>query len=90
MLLGTRGASTLSPANSNAATDATATVAKFIPLIRRLLNEPRVTTKANEVIARLSERIVSRGLRAAFGLPEPAYESDDLEKSSKNNLLYKK
>lgn len=87
LLLGTRGASTLTSANSNAATDAANTISKFIPLIRRLSNEPRVTKKANEVIARLSERMVSRGLRAAFGLPEPTFEPDESERNSKTAKL---
>jgi hypothetical protein len=83
LLLGTRGASTLaSSANSNAASDAANTVTKFIPLIRRLSQEPRVTSKANEVVARLGERMVSRGLRAVFGLPEPVFDSVDSKKSS--------
>lgn len=67
LLLGSRGASTIT------ATDATNTIAKFTPLIRKLSQEPRVTGKANEVIARLGERMVSRGLRSVFGLPEQSY-----------------
>ena len=64
LLLGTRGASTIT------AFDATNTIAKFTPLVRKLSKEPRVTNKTNEVIARLGERMVSRGLRSLFGLPE--------------------
>lgn len=82
LLLGTRGASSLASANSNAAKDAADTIAKFAPLIRRLSREPRVANKANEVIARLGERLVSRGLRAVFGLPQPAFDSQGSEKST--------
>ena len=47
----------------------------IIPLVRKLSQEPRVTAKANEVVARLGERLISRGLRAFFGLPEPTFDS---------------
>lgn len=73
LLLGTKGASKLTSSNTNPAADAANTVSKFLPLLRKLAQEPRVTSKANEVIARLGERMVSRGLRAAFGLPEPVF-----------------
>ena len=74
LLLGTRGASSLTSTtnNSNAAVN---TISKFIPLVRKLSQEPRVTEKAKEVVGRLGERLVSRGLRAAFGLPEPIFET---------------
>eukprot|EP00584_Thalassiosira_punctigera_P005369 CAMPEP_0172544070 /NCGR_PEP_ID=MMETSP1067-20121228/14306_1 /TAXON_ID=265564 ORGANISM="Thalassiosira punctigera, Strain Tpunct2005C2" /NCGR_SAMPLE_ID=MMETSP1067 /ASSEMBLY_ACC=CAM_ASM_000444 /LENGTH=978 /DNA_ID=CAMNT_0013330569 /DNA_START=63 /DNA_END=2999 /DNA_ORIENTATION=- len=74
LLLGTQGASSLtaSTKNSNAAVS---TISKFIPLVRKLSQEPRVTSKANEVVARLGERLVSRGLRAAFGLAPPVFET---------------
>jgi hypothetical protein len=85
LLLGTRGASTLTAANTNAATDAANTITKFLPLIRRLAQEPRVTNKANEVIARLGERMVSRGLRAVFGLPEPTF-LDTLDSEKRSSL----
>jgi hypothetical protein len=77
-VLGTRGASSLAAAsnNSNSAAAATVdTINKFIPLIRKLSQEPRVTSKASEVVARLGEKLVSRGLRAAFGLPPPAFDT---------------
>ncbi|KAL7512379.1 hypothetical protein ACHAXN_009361 [Cyclotella atomus] len=83
LLLGTRGASSLSSANSNTATEAANTITKFVPLIRRLSKEPRVTSKANEVIARLGERMVSRGLRSVFGLPEPVF--DETNNSAKTS-----
>jgi len=77
-ILGTRGASSLAAAsnNSNSAAAATVdTINKFIPLMRKLSQEPRITNKASEVVARLGERLVSRGLRVAFGLPPPALDT---------------
>ena len=77
-ILGTRGASSLAGAsnNSNSAAAATVdTINKFKPLMRKLSQEPRITNKASEVVARLGERLVSRGLRAAFGLPPPALDT---------------
>ena len=76
-VLGTRGVSSLAAtSNSNsAAADTVNTINKFIPLVRKLSQEPRVTRKASEVVARLGERLVSRGLRVAFGLPPPAFET---------------
>lgn len=78
-LLGTRGASSLTTvaSNSNAAADAADTISKFVPLVRKLSQEPRITNKANEVVARLGERLVSRGLRAAFGLPPPVFDAEE-------------
>ena len=76
LLLGTRGASSFTTVNNgNVASDAAKAISKFVPLIRKLSQEPRVTRKANEVVARLGERIVSRGLRAAFGLPPPVFQN---------------
>jgi aarF domain-containing kinase len=46
---------------------------KFVPIVRKLAQEPRVQRTANEIIARLGERMLSRGLRAAFGLPPPLF-----------------
>lgn len=79
VLLGIRGASSLTAVTTtgNAATNAANTIREFVPLLRKLSNEPRVTNKANEVVARLSERLVSRSLRAAFGLPPPVFESTE-------------
>lgn len=74
-LIGTRGASSLStPSNTNAAADAVSTMSKFTPIVQKLMQEPRITSKASEVVARLSERAVSRSLRAAFGLAPPSFE----------------
>lgn len=47
--------------------------AKFIPIVRKLSQEPRVQRTANEILAQLGERLLSRGLRAAFGLPPPSF-----------------
>lgn len=47
--------------------------AKFVPIIRKLVVEPRIQRAANEILAKLGERILSRGLRAAFGLPPPVF-----------------
>ena len=49
-------------------------VSKFLPIIRKLAQEPRVQRTANEVVARLGERVLSRGLRAVFGLPPPVFD----------------
>lgn len=76
LLLGIQGASSLTAATAsggNAAADAASTLSKFVPLLRKLAAEPRVTDKANEVVARLSERLVSRSLRAVFRLPPPVF-----------------
>lgn len=82
LLLGSRGASSLAATSSgNPAANAANTVTKFVPLVRKLSQEPRVTSKANEVVARLSERLVSRGLRAVFGLPPPVFEQAEAIKS---------
>ena len=77
LLLGSRGASSLAATtkNNNSAADTASTISKFIPLVRKLSQEPRVTSKASEIVARLGERLVSRSLRAAFGLPEPTFET---------------
>lgn len=56
---------------SGSATDAS----KFVPLLRKLSQESRVQRTANEVLARLGERVLSRSLRAAFGLPAPVFEN---------------
>ena len=47
---------------------------KFIPLVRKLAQEPRMQRISSEVVARLGERLWSRSLRAAFGLPPPKFE----------------
>mmetsp|Transcript_10083 Transcript_10083/g.14260 ORF Transcript_10083/g.14260 Transcript_10083/m.14260 type:complete len:270 (+) Transcript_10083:37-846(+) len=48
--------------------------AKFVPILRKLGQEPRVQRTASEMVARLGERMLSRGLRAAFGLPPPRFD----------------
>ena len=77
-LLGTTGASSLtSSTNKNPASETADALSRLVPIARKLSAEPRVVRKANEVVARLSERLVSRSLRAAFGLPEPVFREDD-------------
>lgn len=83
LLLGTRGASSLAATtNSNAAANTANTISQFVPLVRKLSQEPRIRRKANEVVARLGERLVSRGLRATFGLPPPVFEAVDAVKDA--------
>jgi len=48
--------------------------AKFVPIVRKLAQEPRVQRLTSEIIARIGERMLSRGLRAAFGLPPPNFD----------------
>ena len=48
---------------------------KFVPLVRKLAQEPRVQRTAGEVVAKLGERALSRTLRAAFRLPPPMFKS---------------
>ena len=47
--------------------------AMFVPIVRKLSQEPTVQRAANEILARLGERLLSRGLRAVFGLPPPMF-----------------
>ncbi|CAB9527539.1 protein kinase UbiB [Seminavis robusta] len=47
--------------------------AKFVPILRKLGQEPRIQRTLNEIVAKLGERMLSRGLRAAFGLPPPIF-----------------
>ncbi len=42
---------------------------KLIPIVRRLSQEPKIQRVASEILARLGELILSRSLRAVFGLP---------------------
>lgn len=49
-------------------------VSKYVPIIRKLAQEPKVQRTANEVVARLGERALSRTLRALFGLPPPKFD----------------
>lgn len=46
---------------------------KYVPIVRRMSQDPRVRRTASEVVARIGERALSRGLRAAFGLPPPNF-----------------
>lgn len=43
---------------------------KLIAILRRLSREPKIQQVASEIAARLGERILSRSLRALFGLPQ--------------------
>jgi predicted unusual protein kinase regulating ubiquinone biosynthesis (AarF/ABC1/UbiB family) len=42
---------------------------KLVPIVRRLSQEPKIQRVASEIVAKLGERILSRSLRAVFGLP---------------------
>jgi hypothetical protein len=48
-------------------------IANFVPVVRKLAQDSRVQRVASEIIAKLGERLLSRGLRAAFGLPPPTF-----------------
>ncbi len=56
--------------------------AKFVPIMRKLAQDPRVQRIANEIVARLGERLLSRSLRAAFGLPPPVFDRRGSEAST--------
>jgi hypothetical protein len=47
--------------------------AKFVPVVRKLAQDARIQRMSNEVLARLGERLLSRGLRSIFGLPPPMF-----------------
>ena len=46
---------------------------KFVPIVRKLSQSSRIRRTANVIAARLGERVLSRGLRAVFGLPPPSF-----------------
>lgn len=46
---------------------------RFVPIVRKLSQEPRIRNTANVIAARLGDRVLSRGLRAVFGLPPPEF-----------------
>ncbi|KAL3906035.1 MAG: hypothetical protein SGILL_009441, partial [Bacillariaceae sp.] len=50
---------------------------KFVPIFRKLAQEPKIQRTANEIVARLGERVLSRSLRALFGLPPPKFDGKD-------------
>lgn len=50
--------------------------ARYLPLVRKLSQEPRIQRAASDIVARLGERLLSRGLRAAFGLPAPDFNEE--------------
>jgi hypothetical protein len=62
---------------------------KFIPVLRKLSQDPKVQRTANEVLARLGERLLSRGLRAAFGLPPPSF-TDRSDTTVTEDLVYRR
>jgi len=56
--------------NNNNGSDANnMDVMKWIPILRKLANEPVIQQTLSEIVAQLGERALSRTLRAAFGLP---------------------
>ena len=52
-------------------------LSKFVPIVRKLAQEPKIQKAASEVVARLGERVLSRSLRAVFGLPPPVFGTKD-------------
>lgn len=50
---------------------------KFVPILRKLGQEPRVQRASSEIIAKLGERLLSRSLRAAFGLAPPSFDGSN-------------
>ena len=53
--------------------DSNTDYSKFVPIVRKLAQEPKIQRAASEVVARLGERVLSRSLRAVFGLPPPSF-----------------
>ncbi len=49
-------------------------ISKFVPIVRKLAQQPKIQRTANEIVARLGERVLSRSLRAVFGLPPPKFD----------------
>ena len=47
--------------------------AKLIPIARKLGQEPKIQKASKEIVAKLGERMLSRGLRVVFGLPPPEH-----------------
>lgn len=47
--------------------------AKFVPLVRKMIQDERVRRSAQDVVARVGERVLSRSLRSTFGLPPPLF-----------------
>lgn len=52
----------------------TTDISKFVPIVRKLAQQPKIQRTANEIVARLGERVLSRSLRAVFGLPPPKFD----------------
>lgn len=47
--------------------------AKFVPLVRKMVQDERIRRSAQDVVARVGERVLSRSLRSTFGLPPPLF-----------------
>jgi hypothetical protein len=47
---------------------------KFVPILRKLAQEPKIQRASSEIVARLGERVLSRSLRSVFGLPPPKFD----------------
>lgn len=56
--------------------------AKFIPIFRKLSQEPKIQKVTGEVVAKLGERALSRSLRVVFGLPPPKFDGDSISAST--------
>jgi hypothetical protein len=54
--------------------DAGTDYSKFVPIVRKLAQEPKIQRASSEIVARLGERVMSRSLRAFFGLPPPVFD----------------
>lgn len=61
-------------------------ISKFVPIVRKLAQEPKIQRTANEIVARLGERIMSRSLRAIFGLPPPKFDGKSSSTVFENTL----
>ena len=61
-------------------------VSKFVPIVRKLAQEPKVQRTASEIMARMGERMLSRSLRAMFGLPPPTFEKSSASTVFEENM----
>lgn len=67
-------------AGDGATSSSTTDPSRFVPLLRKFGQEPRVQRVVRDVVARLGERTLRRSLRAAFGLPAPVFDENDEER----------